>query len=170
MAKDRILLPYSLAPNTLLDTDGYHRVLSHVGSRDGAAVFAEVAAKMHGQTPAGVELVWNGIVETVAENLAKYQYRSSVNGVTFSLAISGSTESLDGTPSEGAYVSISLPDSMRNVMAVVTPVYSSGNDDEPSVGSVEDLASHERGQIAGTGPFRISGNNISASGDGDARR
>ena len=35
-AKDKISIRYSLAPNSLPETDGYHRVLSHVGSKDGS--------------------------------------------------------------------------------------------------------------------------------------
>ena len=113
-AKDKISIRYSLAPNSLPETDGFHRVLSHVGSKDGSVVFEGVAEKLPGQTPAGAELVWSSMISTIAENMVKYQYKCSVNGVSFALAIPGSTTSINGSPSEDVYVSITPSLALRN--------------------------------------------------------
>ena len=165
MAKDKLYLPYSLVRNTLPESDGYHRVLSHVRSIDGETLFAEAASKIPGQTAAGAELVWESIVDTVEENLTKHQYRTSVNGVTFALAIPGSTDSVNGTPDGEAYVSISLPDVLRNIDASVTPVYSSEEKGVPLLAQVENLADSKIGEIVGTEQFRLGGVNLTAAGD-----
>ena len=168
MADLSINLRYSLVPNTLPETEGYHRALTHMGTKDAAAIFAGVAAKLPGQTAAGVALVWGSLIETATENLVNYQYKVVVDGLTFELAIPGSTESVNGTPTEGVYVSITPSDAIRNAAAGITPVYSASQEDQPEVKYVENLATHERGEIAGTEAFRIGGNNISAEGDGES--
>ena len=162
--KDRITLPYSLVPNTLPEVGGYHRVLTHVGSADDDELFKDVADKVPGQTVAGVRATYESLIATVMYYLTRFQYRVSVNGVLFTLAIPGSTESVNGTPEEGIYVAITLPDAIKYVAAAITPTYSSGETDVPEVTSVEDLSSRERGKVKVNGAFCTVGNNISASG------
>ena len=164
-ARDKVKIPYSLAPNSLPGADGYHRVLSHVGSKDCSVVFEGVAEKLPGQTPAGAELVWSSMVGTIAENMVKYQYKCSVNGVSFALAIPGSTTSINGSPSEDVYVSITSSLALRNSAVGITPVYSSDETDVPSMKSVENLADHKSDKIVGTESFRVSGNNLTVVGD-----
>ena len=168
--KNNTKLPYSLAPITLPDVGGYHYVVSHLGSKDAASIYEGVVSKLPGQTSAGVELVWGALIDTVAENLAKYQYKSSVNGITFGLGIPNSTDSINGTPEEGegVCVTITLPDSMRNIAAEVTPVYSASGGDTPTVKSVEELASRMANTIVGTDRFRIIGSNITTIGDDES--
>ena len=161
-------LPCSIVPNTLPGTDGYHLVVSHLGSRDDAFVYEHTAAKLPGQTPTGAKLVWESLVEVVTEAMTEHLYRASVNGVSFELAISGSTTAINGEPTEGAYVSISPSSAIRNAAADISLVYSSGEVDAPTVKLVENLVRYEWGEISGTGAFRITGNNISVAGDDES--
>ena len=167
--KNTLNLTYSLVRNTLPGTSGFHRSVTHVGGRDGQTVFGGVAAKLPGQTEAGAELVWNSMAETIMEYLVQHQYRVVVNGFTFELAIPGSTVSVNGAPSESAYVAIRSPDSFRNAAAEIRPVSSAGAEaDKPRLDSVESLSARGVGTIAGAEPFRLAGSNISASGEGES--
>ena len=163
--KKAVKLKYSLVPNTLPGSTGYHRSLTHIDSRDGVSFFEDVASNLPGQTAVGAELVWNSMVEAIAENLAKYQYRVSIDGNTFEQAIPGSTESVNGAPSEGVYVSVTPSAALRSAVADIAPTYSDSEMDTPALKSVEDLAAHKLGQIVATEPFRLVGNNITAEGD-----
>ena len=161
-------LPYTLVPNTLPDSAGYHYAVSHIGSRSGDAIFKSVADKLPGQTAAGVELVWESLIAAVRESLMEHLYRVSMNGVAFELAIPGSTTSINGMPTEGAYVSITPSATLRSATAGMTPVYSAGEEDVPSVKRVENLAAHKNGEIVDAEVFRIAGNNITAAGDDES--
>ena len=163
--KKAIKLKYSLVPNTLPRSAGYHRSLTHIDSRDGDSFFEDVASNLPGQTSVGAELVWNLMVEAIAENLAKYQYRVSVNGNTFELAIPGSTESVNGTPSEGVYVSVSPSTALRGAVADITPTYSDSEADAPALKQVVKQQSNVSDQIVVMESFRLVGNNITAEGD-----
>ena len=102
----KLVLPTSLScsivPNTLPGTDGYHLAVSHLGSRDENFVYEHAAAKLPGQTSTGAKLVWESLIETVTEAVTEHLYRASVNGVSFGLAIPGSTTS--SSPSGTRYV------------------------------------------------------------------
>ena len=163
--KKPVKMTYSLVPNTLPGTSGYHRALSHIDSKDGSTLFANVASKLPGQTAAGVELVWNSIIESIEENLAKHQYRTVVGGNAFELAIPGSTESVNGAPTEGVYVSVTPSSSLRGAAAGITPTYGAADDDAPTLKQVARLQTNVTGQIAAAEPFRLVGNNITAAGD-----
>ena len=156
---------YSLVRNTLPGTTGYHRALTHVDSADGAAIFNGVASKLPGQTAAGIELFWNALIEVIIEYLVTYQYRLTVCGNTFALAIPGSTESVNGTPSDGAYVTITPSAAMRNAVSGIKPVYRADGSDMPVLKSVGCLAGNVLDQISGTDRFRLTGSNITAAGD-----
>ena len=139
-------LPYTLVPNTLAGTTGYHFAVSHLASRDGDAIHESVAAKLHGQTAAGARLVWESLIDTVEEALTEHLCRVSVGGVTFELAIPGSTTSVNGMPSEGAYVSVTPSAAIRNAASAITPGYTSLEEDVPNVKRVENLAAHKSGR------------------------
>ena len=119
----KLVLPTSLfcsiVQNTLPGTDGYHLAVSHLGSRDENFVYEHAAAKLPGQTSTGAKLVWESLIETVTEAVTEHLYRASVNGVSFGLAIPGSTTSINGEPTEGAYVSISPSPAIRNAAAFI---------------------------------------------------
>ena len=104
----------------------------------------------------------------VTEAMTEHLYRASVNGVSFELAIPGSTTSINGEPTEGAYVSISPSSAIRNAAADISLVYSSGEEDAPAIKSVENLKSHERSEVEGTAAFRIVGNNITVAADDES--
>ena len=160
-----INLFYSLVRNTLPGTTGYHRALTHVDSVDGTAIFNGVASRLPGQTAAVIELFWNALIEVIIEYMVTYQYRLSVCGNTFALAIPGSAESVNGKPSEEAYVSITPSAAMRNAVSGIRPVYRADETDTPVLKSVGCLAGNVLDQISGTDSFRLTGSNISAEGD-----
>ncbi len=158
-------LRYSLVLNTLPETTGYHYAVSHVDSRDANAIYEYVAANLHGQTVAGARLVWEALVETVKEALAEHLCRVSVSGVTFDLAIPGSTTSVNGMPTEGAYVSITPSAAIRNAAADISLVYYTGEEDVPKLKREENLADHRSGEIIGTESFRLAGSYLTTAGD-----
>ena len=164
MAKTTLNLFYSLVPNTLPETNGYHAAVSHVGTVDAETFYLRVAKERAGLQASTVELVVASVCTTVAEILQERQYRVALGDVSFELAIPGSTDSVDGVMTGPAYVAVRLSAAMRNAAADITPAYSAGDGVKTEVFSVEELATCSLGQIVGTGAFRLAGSNISASG------
>ena len=165
--RDVLNLYYSLVPITLSGMDGFRRVPTHVGGRDHGTIFKDAAAKIPGQTAVGVELAWNSLMSSVMDYLAKYQYKVMLDGMTFELAIPGSTESVNAIPTEGVYVAITPSDAIRNAAADVTPVFSSEESDVPVVRRVENLSSHKTGELDVVEKFRVGGNNLTVAGEGE---
>ena len=168
MAKTTLNLFYSLVPNTLPETDGYHAAVSHVGTVDAATFYSRVAKRRAGLDASTAELVLSSVCGTVAEMLQERQCRVALGDVSFELAIPGSTDSVDGAMAGPAYVAVRPSAAIRNAAAGVTPVYSAGDGERTEVFSVENLAAHRLGEIAGTEAFRLTGCNISASGEGES--
>ena len=161
-------LRYSLVPNTLREGDGYHAVLAHVGTTDAETFYARAAARRAGLDAAAVRLTMDAVLTAAAAILSERQYRIALGDVTFELAIPGSTDSINGTPAEGAYVAVYPSASLRAAAAGVVPVYAPGEGERTEVFSVEDVSTHATGRIAGSDSFRLAGANISASGDGES--
>ena len=168
MAKTTLNLYYSLVPNTLPETDGYHAAVSHVGTVDAETFFARVAARRPGLEPSTAELVLASVCSAAAEILAERQYRISLGDVTFELAIPGSTDSIDGAMAGPAYVAVRPSAAIRNAAAGITPLYSAGDGEKTEVFSVEDIATRGRNAIVGTTAFRLAGANLSATGDDES--
>ena len=114
-------LPYDLVANTLPRASGYRFVPTHKGSVNGDAFFAGLAENNPGMSAATARLVHETKCEVVAEMIAKYQYRVVTPHETYELAIPGSTDSVDGVPTEPAYVTVRLADDMRTAAADLTP-------------------------------------------------
>ena len=166
--RDSLRLGYSLAANTLPETDGYHAVVSHVGSVDKDTFCSRVAARRPGLEVSTVELVLSSVCSAAAEFLAERQYRVALGDVTFELAVPGSTDSVDGEIEGPAYVAVRLSKPLRNAASGVTPVYSGDEGDRTEIFTVEDFATRASNTIVGTDSFRVVGVNLSASGDGEA--
>ena len=165
--KDALNLRYSLVRNTLPETDGYHAVISHVGTVDEYELYGRTAARRPGLEASTVGLVVSSICRTAAEMLSERQYRIALGEVTFELAIPGSTDSVDGTLSGPAYVAVRASSPLRNAADGLTPVYAAADGDRTEVFSVESLSGAGSGWISGTETFRLAGVNLSASGDGE---
>ena len=168
MAKDTLKLYYSLSANTLPETAGYHAAVSHVGTVDAETFFARVAARRSGLDASTAELVLASVCSAAEEILTERQYRIALGDVAFELAIPGSTDSIDGTMPGSAYVAVRPSSAIRNAAVGITPVYSAGDGEKTEVFAVEDATSNKAGEISGTGLFRLTGVNISASGDGES--
>ena len=158
-------LRYSLVPNTLREKDGYHAVLAHVDTTDAETFYARAAARRAGLDAATMRLTMDAVLTAAATILSERQYRIALGDVTFELAIPGSTDSINGTPTEGAYVGVYPSVSLRGAAAGVAPVYAPGEGERTEVYSVEDVATRATGGIVGSNPFRIAGANISGTGD-----
>ena len=168
--RDSLKLGYSLVANTLPETDGYHAVVSHVGSVDKDTFCSRVAARCPGLEASTVELVLSSVCSTAAEFLAERQYRVALGDVTFELAVPGSTDSVDGDVEGPAYVAVRPSKSLRNAAAGVTPVYSGIEGDRTDIFTVEDFATRASNTIIGTDSFRVVGVNLSAVGDGESAK
>ena len=165
--RDSLKLGYSLVVNTLPEVDGYHAVVSHVGSVDTDTFCSRVAARRPGLEASTVELVLSSVFTTGAEFLVERQYRSALNDVTFELAVPGSTDSVDGDIEGPAYVAVRLSKSLRNAASGITPVYSGDEGDRTDIFTVEDFATRASNRIVGMDSFRVVGVNLSAIGDGE---
>ncbi len=159
-------LTYTLSPNTLPGKGGYHAVLSHVDTTGEDAFYRRVAARRAGLDSATARLSMEAVLAAAADILVERQYRIALADLAFELAIPGSTDGIDGTPSEGAYVVIRPGTALRNAATGIRPVYSA-EEDRTEIVSVEDIDTRGTGQIAGTRQFRIGGINLSATGDGE---
>ena len=168
MADTSLNPSYSLVANTLPETEGYHAVVSHVGSVDAETFFSRVAARRPGLDASTAELVLSTVCMTAAEILSERQYRVSLADVSFELAIPGSTDSMDGKMAGPAYVAVRVSSSLRNAAAGVAPVYAAGDGMRTDVFSVESLATRRHGEVDVAEQFRIAGVNLSASGEDES--
>ena len=160
------ILKYRLLPNALPDVDGYHGVISHLGTID-YSTLCELAASGDGNLDAAtVQLVMDTLFLKIAEILSERQYRVVLPHATFELAIGGSTDSIDGIPSGKVYVAIRPSAALKNAAAGIALVYDGETGDSPVFSMVETpgLDRSGKGVIVGTRPFRLSGSNLSASG------
>ena len=164
---DKLKFGYSLIPNTLPETDGYHAVVRHVKTVDQETFCSRAAARRPGLDASTVELVLSSVCSAAAEFLEEHQYRIALKDVAFELAIPGATDSVDGNIAGPAYVAVRASRTLRNAAAGLSPVYSEGDGVKTEIFSVEDCATRASNTIVGTNSFNIIGTNISASGDGE---
>ena len=160
-------LPYDLVANTLPHSSGYRFVPTHKGSVGGDAFFAGLAERNPGITAATARLIHETKYEVAAEMIARFQYRVVMPHETLELAVPGSTDSINGAPTEPAYVAVRLADDVRTAAADLKPTYVGKQDDGILFRLVEDVDSRETGRIVGTGNFYLAGTGLSASGDGE---